>query len=251
MNTRLQLHIGTETPHLITVSGELDYENCQKLDSAFERVIGQCGVRLDLELGELDFVDSSGVRVLIVGAQDAQAAGCTVRILSMNPQLDHILTVAGVRHLFDFDCGHMERNVWEIDPSSNIQSTFSIPGDIKSCCDGRDKICDFAYYIGFRSPILDDIRLAAGESLSNAVRHGNCCGGLIRVHCVQSDDGLAISLEYTSNRFDPESVPVPNMADPPTGGMGIHFMRLIMDGVDYKFAEDSVVLTLVKKWVRE
>lgn len=244
---RLELHIET-APRSITAYGELDYENCHELESAIMRELSCCDGRVDLALAGLDFVDSSGVKTLIVGAQDAHSLGCVLRVVSLTTQLDRALTMAGVRHLLEIGAEPVRPIGSGVRMPPTDEMVFSIPADTKSCCDGRDKVCEFAESIGFEPPIIDDIKLAAGEALSNAVRHGACRGKSIKVRCSRiEEDGVCINLRYESHEFDPAAVPIPDLADPPIGGMGIHFMRLVMDKVHYYFEDGCAILTLEKR----
>ncbi len=248
MENKLKLSIEAGSPQLIRAHGELNFENCHELGELLVNALQRCDQGIDLALGGLDFVDSSGLRILIIGAQDADVAGCGLRIVSLTPQLDHVLTISGVRHLFDVAVSPKDPSiVCEPAAESLSSDTFELPAEVSSCCEGRDRICSFAAAMSFTRTEIDDIRLAAGEALSNAVRHGECAGQLIYVSCARTDRGLLITLEYPSECFDPECVPVPNMDDPPIGGMGIHFMRLVMDRVDYRFVDGNAVLTLEKR----
>lgn len=243
---RLQLHTESGPPLVIAASGELDFENCDELAKLIhENLNGHVGA-IDLSLDGMSFVDSSGLRVLIVAAMDARAAGCTLRIINLTAQLDRILNLAGVVHLFDISSleGPLDRE--RTCGGSPAISTFDIPAEVESCCEGRDRVCSFAQTHGFHPPVLDDIRLAAGEAFSNAVRHGQCKGCRVAVRCTEIAGGISFTLEYASAIFDPDKVPVPDMDGFPIGGMGIHFMRLVMDSVHYEFRDGNAILTLEK-----
>jgi hypothetical protein len=54
-------------------------------------------------------------------------------------------------------------------------------------------------------------------------------------------------LKYRSSRFDPHCIPEPSADMPAEGGMGIYFMRLVMNEVNYDFRDGYAYLTLVKR----
>jgi len=56
-----------------------------------------------------------------------------------------------------------------------------------------------------------------------------------------------VILKYPSAVFDSHSVPAPDLESLSEGGMGIYFMRLVMDGVEYEFEDGCAMLTLEKR----
>jgi len=95
---------------------------------------------------------------------------------------------------------------------------------------------------------LDEIELAVGEALSNAIRHGRQspkCS--IEIDCVASGGELTVRIINSGDRFDPDSVPIPSPSNLQEGGMGLHFMRMMMDKISYAFDETGTTLTLLKR----
>lgn len=245
---RQRVYIYEGTPSVIYAQGELDYRNCSLLsDIIHERLDKEETV--ELALSDLDFVDSSGLRVLVKAATNAADQGRALKIVSLAPQLSHILDVSGFRPLFDLPAMEVAPAKHETKrKNANLGACcFRIPSDMASCRIARNEICSFAEHMGFGQADLDDIRLAVGEAVSNAVRHGNCAeDDDISVHCKSMPQGLSVTFSYPSLAFDPGSVPVPDSSCPEEGGMGIHFMRLVMDLVNYAFEDGMVTLTLEK-----
>jgi serine/threonine-protein kinase RsbW len=90
---------------------------------------------------------------------------------------------------------------------------------------------------------VDSICLAVGEAASNAVRHG-CRGNeelKVGVECSTDGRSLVVEIRDPGSGFDPEAVPAPFEGELREGGMGIHFMRLMMDEVAYDFGEGTKV----------
>jgi anti-sigma B factor antagonist len=56
---------------LITVSGELDVSNADELKDAVTTALARDGERVVFDLGELQFMDSAGIAVLLFASQRA------------------------------------------------------------------------------------------------------------------------------------------------------------------------------------
>jgi anti-anti-sigma factor len=85
---RLQLCVKPGSQTTIEAEGELDYQNCDMLERMIKEIINTSD-RVTLSLGSLNFVDSSGLRILVKAALDARKLDRTLRIDSLAPQLAH------------------------------------------------------------------------------------------------------------------------------------------------------------------
>ncbi len=243
---RLQLGVTDADPVVISAVGELDYANCDLLADVISEAIRGRDRVVDLSLDGLSFVDSSGLRILVRAAMLAKESNRSIRIITLAHQLNHMLDISGFKHLFEI-CPQPGADAGTIDnlPASGAFSFHVFP-EADASHTARCEICDFAARMGAGQLAIDDIRLAIGEAVSNAVRHGQCAGNPIQFQCSMENQRLQIMMKYPSKPFDPHRVPVPDMSSPAEGGMGIHFMRLVMDSVDYEFRDGSAVLTLQK-----
>lgn len=76
-----------------TAAGEIDAHTAPDLASA---VHGYTGEVLALDLSEVEFVDSSGLRVLIECHQRLQEDGRELRIVSPSPVVRRLFQISGV-----------------------------------------------------------------------------------------------------------------------------------------------------------
>jgi serine/threonine-protein kinase RsbW len=243
----LSLDIEEAIPPVVRASGELDSESFNSFESALRGALEGSAGTLCLALEGLTFVDSVGIRALAKSALEANKSGRRLSIISMTSHLDHLLTVAGLKDLFAVSIAEQQPLAKSSPHKGEAQvRSFEAPRDTSACRTVREQVCEFAQNLGFDGVALEDIRLAIGEAVSNAVRHGAVCGESIEVHCKDSADRLVVTLTYASDEFDPGSVPVPTYATATEGGMGIHFMKLVMDRVRYEFLNGRTELTLEK-----
>ena len=182
---------------------------------------------MDLALKDVTFVDSSGLSVLISAALRGQKAGRSFNIISMTAHLNHMLSISGLEHLFGIPTTEERPHEEGKRPIVGMYRAYlQCKGEKSACRIAREQVCEFARNMGFDQMSIDDIRLAVGEAVSNAVRHGAECGQIIKVRCERDTDKLIVKLSYSSAEFDPLAVPTPSYATAAEGGMGIHFMRL-------------------------
>jgi len=121
------------------------------------------------------------------------------------------------------------------------RATFS--GDYKNVPLARNAVASFARVCGFSQDEVDDIRLATGEAIANAVEHGrNPKVAGFSVRCIFAEDELNIEVRDNGEGFDDDDVPAEPL-DEKTRGFGIFLMRRLMDNVNFEKSGTLVRLT--------
>lgn len=112
----------------------------------------------------------------------------------------------------------------------NFRAAFS--GERRNVPLARNAIASFARICGFSSDDINDIKVAAGEALSNAVEHGYAHrSNGFSVSCSLEDDQLRIEIRDNGEGFAPENQ---RRSTPEADrGFGILLMRRLMDGVQF------------------
>jgi anti-sigma regulatory factor (Ser/Thr protein kinase) len=93
---------------------------------------------------------------------------------------------------------------------------------------------------------LDDrgiyaIQMAVDEACTNIIEHayGGEGRGDLRLACTVKKDGLQVVIYDQGSPFDPAQVPALNTEAPlherPSGGVGLFFIRKLVDRVEFKF----------------
>lgn len=119
------------------------------------------------------------------------------------------------------------------------------------------KIAEFITEWGTKLNLTDRekyyLQLAVDEAATNIIQHayGPDREGPIIVTCSQHNDDLVITLHDYGRPFDPDAVPLPDVSAPleerPEGGLGLFFIRKIMDEVQFKFdPQTGNTLTMIK-----
>jgi anti-sigma B factor antagonist len=68
-------HIGEDEVAVVTVSGELDISNAKALEDALGAVTARQPKRLVFHLGDLRYIDSAGIAVLLAAAGRSRGVG--------------------------------------------------------------------------------------------------------------------------------------------------------------------------------
>jgi anti-sigma B factor antagonist len=84
----------------VTAAGEVDIHTCAELESAIVMLAG-AGVRtVTLDLASVAFIDSSGLRALVIGHKALEERGGTLVVSNPSPTAARLLEVTGLDELF-------------------------------------------------------------------------------------------------------------------------------------------------------
>jgi len=125
----------------------------------------------------------------------------------------------------------------------NYRATFT--NEPRNVALARTAIASFARLCGFDDEAIADIRLAAGEALSNASEYGRGRrNGGFSVACSFQDDEIRIEIQDSGEGFDAPPDADEIGPDDRNRGFGIYIMRRLMDSVT--FAKNGTRVKLVR-----
>jgi serine/threonine-protein kinase RsbW len=138
------------------------------------------------------------------------------------------------------------------------ERTLTVPGRFESLAEISDFITLVARDAGFGDDDVFHVQMAVDEACSNVIEHayGQDRRGDINLRCRIDNGGeLRVEIRDRGRPFDPEQVPVPRIEPGSSdldsmrvGGLGLFFMRKLMDEVTFEFdAESGNCLTMVKR----
>ena len=134
----------------------------------------------------------------------------------------------------------------ELDRNLNRHYRAAYSGDVRNVALARQAIAGFACRCGFSEDAVSDIRLAAGEALSNAAEHGSeTPERRIIVKCDFRHDNLTIEIRDSGSAFTEPSDRSSVEPDDRGRGFGIFLMRRLMDEVS--FAGNGRIVRLLRR----
>jgi anti-anti-sigma factor len=88
---------GDNSDRRLSVSGELDLANAQTLEEHLKRAEDEAGVQITLDMSELEFIDSTGIAVLVAAHHRlAEAGGRLELVPSRASEVQRVLAITGL-----------------------------------------------------------------------------------------------------------------------------------------------------------
>lgn len=106
---------------------------------------------------------------------------------------------------------------------------------------------------GISAKVAHHFNLALDEILTNIISYAFEPNGLKEIDVTLEFDKGSLSGGVTDSGrpFDPLGIPAPDLgadlSDRPIGGLGVHFVKTLMDQVEYRRADDRNHLAFSKK----
>ncbi len=131
-----------------------------------------------------------------------------------------------------------------------------VPGDVQHLTDIAAFITAAARDAGLDDDDVFHVEMAVDEACSNIIEHAYAIHpGAIDLCCTSADPGLfEVVIRDNGEPFDPDQVPPPQVDAPVEldnlneGGLGLYFMRKLMDEVRFEFVPgQGNTLTMVKR----
>lgn len=85
---------------VLEISGELDYDSASELRDLIPTIPLRAGQHLTVDLGGMEFCDSSGLSALIAAHSHARAAGAQIALTSVSPHTLRVLRIVGLDQIF-------------------------------------------------------------------------------------------------------------------------------------------------------
>jgi anti-sigma regulatory factor (Ser/Thr protein kinase) len=127
----------------------------------------------------------------------------------------------------------------------STKQTLTVPGRFEYLARIADFIAKAGREAGFDQDTIFHVQMAVDEACSNVIEHAYQGQG--KGDIALSSDFLGrewvITIQDTGRPFDPDAVPEPNLNatldEIKTGGLGLYFMRQLMDQVEFTFDPDK------------
>ena len=137
--------------------------------------------------------------------------------------------------------------------SKNGELQFTLKNRVAEIARLGERLGEFAAGHQLTPSVLYDLNLALEEAVTNIISHGYSDHReheiLVRIR-VESGEVIA-ELKDDARAFNPLTAPEADVTTPldekTAGGLGIHLMRKLMDGIEYQRVEDGNLLIMKKK----
>ena len=109
----------------------------------------------------------------------------------------------------------------------------------------REFVSEAARKFGFDDETVSKIALAVDEACTNVIKHSYsyATNREIEVNIVAKNSTFEVIIVHQGKSFDPAAVKPPDMKEYLShfrrGGLGMHLMRSLMDGVEYRTSKNK------------
>jgi serine/threonine-protein kinase RsbW len=235
----LERQTGTTTC-VARLSGEVDAVSAPAVREALDDAISQGCRSIVLDLSDVTYLDSSALGLIVWADRRLQPCSGTLLLAGAGRDVTRILELSGLIGVAPsvFVVDSVEAALLGLSPAAEhgvplwVQS-FEVPADASLMSDARARIAAMLSPLGLPDSTVFDIKVATGEALANAVRHGSPRGTRddIGVEVAAYDDRVEIVVRDSGNGFDGQASVLQDVFAP--SGRGVLFMRALMDAVEF------------------
>jgi len=135
--------------------------------------------------------------------------------------------------------------------------SLTVPGDVTNLRVIADFITQTVREANLEEQDVFAIQMAVDEACTNVIEHAYACApGDIHLTCQVRSGECVITIRDHGHPFDPEAVPPPDLdsdlEDRRIGGLGLYFMRKLMDEVHFSFDPNTGnQVVMIKRFKRE
>jgi anti-anti-sigma factor len=98
----LTIRSEAQDAHFVSLSGELDLASAKALEDEFIRIEATSISRIVVDLSELEFMDSTGIAVIMRAHQRAKLDGHVLRVLRPNGQVGRVFEICDLDEVLAF-----------------------------------------------------------------------------------------------------------------------------------------------------
>ncbi len=239
---------------VLRLSGDVDLAVVPSIEIEVADLLDSGLCNLVIDLAEVNYADSSALGLLVWLDRQLDGTDGRVVLVGANRDVTRILEMSGLISVAEsIKTGDSVKDALDgldivsTDAEPEWIEEFSIMADVGALGQVRDRVHELLEPLGFSTAALFDIKVALGEALANAVRHGSPDDGQasIQISISTFDDRVLIAITDAGSGFDGRHDTSDDLYA--SGGRGIMFMRALMDHVAFAPAEDGgTVVTLIK-----
>jgi anti-anti-sigma factor len=235
------------------LSGDIDISVVPELRDELDASIDSGCLNLVLDLSHVTYVDSTALGLLVWLDHKVLPRGGRVLLAGANRDVSRILELSGLARLAtsiavseDVETALAGLEMGHVPAQALWSREICIPADVNRLAGVRDEVAILVAPLGFGESAVFDIKVALGEALANAVRHGSPAEeGRVCVGVSAFDDRVVLEIADNGEGFDGIHSGSDDLYAP--SGRGIMFMRALMDRVEFEPAPGGGTLVRLVK----
>ena len=230
---------------VLSLTGDIDSVSVPDVREAIESAVSDGCTAVVLDLAEVEYIDSSALGLLVWADHRLQPVNGTLLLAGAGHDVGRILELSGLIGVAPsvFVADSVESALAGLTPAVGQgvplwTQSFEVSADASLMADARARVASMLAPLGMADSAVFDVKVAAGEALANAVRHGSPNGlhDAIRVDVGAFDDRVEILVSDSGCGFDGVAEASVDVFAP--SGRGVLFMKALVDVVEF-VAEDG------------
>jgi serine/threonine-protein kinase RsbW len=237
------------------LEGDLDMAVVPEIRNAVDSAICSGCTNVVLDFSDVHYADSSALGLLVWLDHRLEPYGGRLVLAHADRNVSRILELSGLIGIApsiataDNVADALENlDLAPADSDPVWVEEFDAPAGIEEMGYLRGRVCSLVETLGMPEAGLFDLKVAVGEALANAVRHGSPAGAEDLVHVTVSayPDRAVVDVRDRGRGFDGQPVVADDVYA--SGGRGVLFMKALMDRVDFEQSADGgTVVRLTKR----
>lgn len=239
---------------VLRVEGDFDSQNVPRVRDALNSALSEGYVNMVLDLTDVDYMDSSALGFLVWADQRLQPVSGRLSLAGASCDVARILELSGLIGVAPsvvvaptIEDALSSRSVPSPREAPLWAESFEFPSEARHMSAARARVAEIVMPLGLADSAIFDIKVAVGEALANAVRHGSP-RGTSDVVCVEVrayPERVDVVVSDSGKGYDGSG---PSTADEfAPGGRGVLFMRALMDAVEFSAAAGGGTDVLLAK----
>jgi anti-anti-sigma factor len=229
---------------IVRVDGDMDMSVVPEIRSAIDHAVGAGCVNIVLDLASATYADSSALGLLVWLDRRLQPLNGRLVLAGADRNIGRVLELSGLVGVAPsiVMAADAEQAVSGLDlPPETTDPLWCrdllVHARVEEMSRVRSEVCDLVAPTGLGDSALFDLKVAVGEALANAVRHGSPSGASdeVDVTVAAYDDRVVVSVRDKGAGFD--GAPAAGDDVYASGGRGIMFMRALMDRVEFSVSD--------------
>lgn len=253
MGVRIERLVGSSAC-VVHVEGDMDMSVVPGIRTSVDAAVALGCSCVVLDLSGVTYADSSALALIVWLDHRLQPLGGRLVLAGADRNVNRVLELSGLVGLAPsiVIAGDVEQALsgLELPPEPSEPSweqQIIVPAEVARMSGVRARVCDLVAPLGLSEGAVFDLKVAVGEALANAVRHGSPGGAddEIQLTVCAYRDRVVVTVQDTGGGFDGDPLSGDDVYA--SGGRGVMFMRALMDRVEFARCDDGGTLVRLTK----
>jgi anti-anti-sigma factor len=239
---------------VVHVEGDMDTAVVPEIRSAVDAAIALGCTCVVLDLADVTYADSSALGLIVWMDRRLRPLDGRLVLAGADRNVNRVLEISGLVGLAPSvviaSDAQQALSGLELPPERSGPSweeRLIVAAEVSRMAGVRNRVCDLIAPLGLSEAALFDLKVAVGEALANAVRHGSPggSGDEVQVTVSADRDRVVVTVQDGGDGFDGDPLSGDDVYA--SGGRGVMFMRALMDRVEFARCDAGGTLVRLTK----